>query len=101
MLADAAHGAEHNHRLCREGREVRATVIPLNRRSHGREWPRPEYRRQMVKRFRNKRRGARHRRVYGQRRQVQSAFSRHKRLLGRRCGRGRTAPRSANSPSAC
>ena len=74
VLADAAHDAEHNHRLCREGREVRATVIPLNRRSHGREWPRPEYRRQMKRRF--------HRRVYGQRWQVESAFSRHKRLLG-------------------
>jgi hypothetical protein len=28
------------------------------------------------------RRGARHRRIYGQRWQVESAFSRHKRLLG-------------------
>jgi Transposase DDE domain len=82
VLADAAHDAEHNHRLCREGWRIRSTVIPLNRRGHGRKWPKTRYRRQMVKRFRKKRRGARHRRVYGQRWQVESAISRHKRLLG-------------------
>jgi len=82
VLADAAHDAEHNHRLCREDWRIRATVIPLNRRSHGRKWPRTRYRRQMVKRFRKRRRGSRHRRVYGQRWQAESAFSRHKRLLG-------------------
>jgi hypothetical protein len=82
VLADAAHDAEHNHRLCREGWEIRSTVIPLNRRSHGRKRPKTKYRRQMVGRFRKRRRGARHRRVYGQRWQVESAFSRHKRLLG-------------------
>jgi len=36
----------------------------------------------MVKRFRKKPRGSRHRRVYGQRWQAGSAFSRHKRLPG-------------------
>jgi Transposase DDE domain len=82
VLADAAHDAEHNHRLCREDWEIRATVIPINRRAQGRKWPKTKYRRQMVKRFRKKRRGSRHRRVYGQRWQVESAFSRHKRLLG-------------------
>jgi hypothetical protein len=82
VLADAAHDAERNHRVCREGWGIRSTVIPLNRRAHGRKWPKTRYRRQMVKRFRRKRRGSRHRRVYGQRWQVESAFSRHKRLLG-------------------
>jgi hypothetical protein len=82
VLADAAPDAEDNHRLCREGWEIRSTVIPINRRAGGRKWPKSKYRRQMVKRFRRKRRGARHRRVYGQRWQVESAFSRHKRLLG-------------------
>jgi len=82
VLADAAHDAEHNHRLCREGWEIRAAVLPLNRRAQGRQWPQAKYRRQMVQRFRKKRRGSRHRRVYGQRWQVESAFSRHKRLPG-------------------
>jgi hypothetical protein len=74
VLADAAHDAEHNHRLCREDWRIRSTVIPLNRRGHGRKWPKTKYRRQMKRRF--------HCRKYGQRWQVESAFSRHKRLLG-------------------
>ena len=82
VLADAAHDAEHNHRLCREDWQIRSTVIPLNRRGHGRKWPKTKYRRQMIKRFRKKGRASRHRRVYGQRWQVESAFSRHKRLPG-------------------
>ena len=82
LLADAAFDAEHHHRLCREGLGIRSTVIPLDRRGRGRQWPKTKYRRQMVKRFRKRRRGARHHRVYGQRWQVESAFSRHKRLLG-------------------
>jgi transposase len=36
----------------------------------------------MVRRFRKKPRGSRHRRVYGQRWQAESAISRHKRRLG-------------------
>jgi transposase len=40
----------------------------------------------MVKRFRQKPKGSRHKRVYGQRWQVESAFSRHKRLLGSALG---------------
>jgi hypothetical protein len=74
VLADAAHDAEHHHRRCREDWHIRATVIPINRRNQGRKWPQTKYRRQMKRRF--------HRRVYGQRWQVESAFSRHKRLLG-------------------
>lgn len=74
VLADAAHDAEHNHELCRDGYGIRSTVIPINRRGHGRKWPRSKYRRQMRRRF--------HRRKYGQRWQAESAFSRHKRLLG-------------------
>jgi transposase len=61
---------------------IRSTVIPLCRRNNGRKRPKTEYRRQMVKRFRKKPRGSRHKRVYGQRWQVESGFSRHKRLLG-------------------
>jgi transposase len=86
VLADAAFDSEEHHRYCREDLGVRSTVIPLNRRSRGRKWPKTRYRRQMVKRFRKKPRGSRHRRVYGQRWQAESAFSRHKRRLGSALG---------------
>jgi hypothetical protein len=61
---------------------VRSTVIPLNRRNQGRKWPKTRYRRRMVRRFRKRRRGGRYKRVYGQRWQIESSFSRNKRLLG-------------------
>lgn len=86
VLADAAFDAEEHHRFCREDLRVRSTVIPLNRRSQGRKWPKTTYRRQMVKRFRKKPEGSRHRRVYGQRWQAESAISRHKRRLGSALG---------------
>ena len=82
VLGDAAFDSEENHRYGREELGVRSTVIPLNRRNRGRKRPQTRYRRQMVKRFRKRRRGSRSKRVYGQRWQVESAFSRHKRLLG-------------------
>jgi hypothetical protein len=82
LLGDAAYDAEHNHALGRDRLGIRSTVFPLNRRNGGRKQPKTTYRRQMVKRFRKKRRRSRHRRVYGQRWQVESGFSRHKRLLG-------------------
>ena len=72
VLADAAFDSEESHRLCREGLGVRSTVIPLNRRGRGRRWPKTRYRRQTVKRFRKKPRGSRHKRVYGQRWQVET-----------------------------
>lgn len=74
VLGDAAFDSEDHHRLCRKDLGVRSTVIPINRRSQGRKWPKTKYRRQMKRRF--------HRQKYGQRWQVESAFSRHKRLLG-------------------
>ncbi len=82
LLADAAYDSEGNHAAAREFYQVRSTVIPLNRRGHGRKWPKTKYRRQMVRRFRKKPRGSRHKRVYGQRWQAESVFSRNKRLLG-------------------
>lgn len=82
VLADAAFDSEAHHAYAREDLGVRSSVIPLNRRGQGRKWPKTPYRRQMVKRFRKKPKGARHRRVYGQRWQAESAFSRHKRRLG-------------------
>ena len=74
LLGDRAYDAEHNHRLCREEVGIRSTVIPLNPRRQGRRWPQTRYRRQMKRRFFT--------RVYRQRWQVESLFSRHKRLLG-------------------
>jgi hypothetical protein len=81
LLADAAYDSEANHAACRRGLGVRSTLIALNWRG-SRKWPRTRYRRQMVKRFRKKPRGSRYRRVYGQRWQAESAFSRSKRRLG-------------------
>src|SRR5262249_11578328 len=82
LLGDGAFDAEHNHALARRRLGVRATLIPLNRRNSGRRWPKTKYRRQMVRRFRRKPRRSRYRRVYGQRWQIESGFSRTKRLLG-------------------
>jgi hypothetical protein len=82
LLGDGAFDAEHNHALARQRLGVRSTVFPLNRRNTGRKWPKTRYRRQMVRRFRREPRGSKHRRVYGQRWQIESGFSRQKRLLG-------------------
>jgi hypothetical protein len=82
LLADAGYDAEHLHALARDRLGVRATLIKPNPRSHGRKRPKTEYRRQMARRFRKKPRGSRYRRVYGQRWQAESGFSRLKRRLG-------------------
>jgi len=74
VLGDAAFDGEENHRLARQDLDIRSTVIPINRRNQGRKWPKTKYRRQMKKSF--------PKRKYGQRWQVESAFARHKRLLG-------------------
>ncbi len=74
VLGDSAFDSEANHRFCREELGIRSTIIPINRRSRGRKWPRSHYRRQMKRRF--------FKRKYGQRWQAESAFSRHKRRLG-------------------
>lgn len=81
LLGDAAYDAEDNHAIPRQKLGIRSTVIPLNWRG-SRKWPKTPYRRQMVKRFRKKPKGSRYQRVYGQRWQVESGFSRSKRLLG-------------------
>ena len=74
VLADRAFDGERNHVLCRRELGVRTTAIPLNKRNAGRKWPKTKYRRLMRRRF--------PKRVYRQRAQAESAFSRHKRLLG-------------------
>lgn len=86
VLADAAFDSEGHHRYGREDLGVRSTVIPINPRGQGRKWPKTTYRRQMVGRFRKRPKGSRYQRVYGQRWQAESAFSRHKRRLGSALG---------------
>ena len=85
VLADAAFDAEEHHRYARDGLGIRSSVIPINARGHGGE-PGGKYRGQMARRFAPKPEGSRHRRVFGQRWQVESAFSRHKRRLGSALG---------------
>lgn len=74
LLGDAAYDAEAHHRLCREELGMRSTVIPLNHRGAQPHAPPTRYRRQMYARF--------PKRLYGRRWQVESVFSRLKRLLG-------------------
>jgi hypothetical protein len=81
VLADAAFDSEAHHRFAREGLGIRSSVIPINPRGHAGE-PGGRYRAQMSHHFRPRKDGNRHTRVFGQRWQVESAFSRHKRRLG-------------------
>lgn len=74
VLGDAAYDAEHNHALCRDRLGIPDTVFRLNRRNTGRKWPRSPYRRAMRRTFPTA--------IYNRRWQVESALSRHKRLLG-------------------
>jgi transposase len=75
LLGDKGYDAEHNHALCREQLGIDITVIPAKRNcKRTREWPLTKYRREM--------RPKKNRSDYGQRWQIESAFSRHKRLLG-------------------
>ena len=73
LLADAGYDSEANHQLCREKLNIRSTVIAYNPRRTS-KLPTAKYRRQMATKFDTK--------TYGQRWQIESVFSRHKRLLG-------------------
>jgi transposase len=83
LLADAGYDGELNHRFCHEVLGMRSTVIALNRRNRGRKWPLTHYRRRM--------KHPPNREGYGQRWQIESSFSRNKRLLGS-CLRARRQP---------
>ena len=85
VFADAAFDSEAHHAYAREDLGIRSSVIPINPRGHAGE-PGGKYRRQMSRRFAPKPEGSRSRRVFGQRWQVESAFSRHKRRLGSALG---------------
>jgi hypothetical protein len=73
ILADPGFDAESNHRLARERLGIRSTLIPVNLRG-GQKPARGKYRQQMERHF--------PRRIYNHRWQIESNFSRHKRLLG-------------------
>ncbi len=73
-LADAGCGAEHDHRLRREGPDVRRAAIALNQRNAGDREPEAPYRRALRRTFPAG--------PYRQRWRVESAFGRHERRLG-------------------
>ena len=73
LLADAGYDSEANHVFCREKLNIRSTVIAYNPRRTD-KLPTSKYRREMATQFDSQ--------AYGQRWQVESVFSRHKRLLG-------------------
>jgi hypothetical protein len=105
-LADAAFDTGAHHAYARDEPGIRSGVTPINARGHDGE-PGGFYRSQMPRRFRPKPEGSRHRRVFGQRRQAESAFSRHKRRLGsavrpvrREQGAGVPTPRPDPQPHA-
>ena len=85
VFADAAFDSEDHHAYAREDLGIRSSVIPINPRGHAGE-PGGTYRRQMARRFAPRPEGSRSKRVFGQRWQVESAFSRHKRRLGSALG---------------
>jgi hypothetical protein len=72
ILADGGYDCESNHRIAHEFFGIEA-VIKLNLRGFDSQ-PRGNYRRQMKANFDKK--------VYNNRWQIESVFSRHKRLLG-------------------
>jgi hypothetical protein len=74
VLGDSGYDAEYNHKMAREGLGIRSSVIQLNPRNLGHNWPKARYRRQMKRRF--------HNRKYGNRWQSESVISRMKRRLG-------------------
>jgi transposase len=72
VLWDGGCDSEGFHQLVRE--ELKAhSVVPIKSGRKTRRWPPTKFRRQMRKRF--------FKRLYGQRWQIESAFSRHKRRL--------------------
>jgi len=73
VLADAGYDSEFNHEFCRDKLNIRSTIIAYNPRRTT-KLPSAKYRREMATEF--------ERLAYGQRWQVESVFSRHKRLLG-------------------
>jgi Transposase DDE domain len=92
VLADAAFDSEAHHAHARDELGIRSSVIPTNPRRHHAP-PGGKYRSQMPRHFAPRPAAGRPRRVFGQRWQAESAFSRHKRRLGRALAGKSTASR--------
>ena len=82
LLGDRAFDGENLHAHARDDLGIRPTVFPASRRGGGTGPVGGKCRNQTARRFRPKPEGSRHRRVYGQRWQAESAFGRHKRQPG-------------------
>jgi len=75
LLADAGYDSETNHQICRKELGITSTVIPVNDRNRKYTGTaKGRYRNQMKQRF--------PKRMFGNRWQVESVFSRFKRKLG-------------------
>lgn len=74
LLADAGYDSESNHCICRQELDIASTVIPVNDRNRKYNATKGKYRSQMSRRF--------PKRLFGNRWQVESVFSRFKRKLG-------------------
>lgn len=74
VLADAGFDSEKNHVICRCELGIRTTAIPVYQHFGNRCWPKTKFRRLMKTQFPKQ--------VYKNRCQVESVFSRFKRLLG-------------------
>lgn len=74
LLADAGYDCEANHQICRKELDITSTVIPVNDRNRKYNAIKGRYRSQMSRHF--------PKRVFGNRWQVESVFSRFKRKLG-------------------
>lgn len=74
LLGDAGYDSEDNHRICRKELDIPSTVIPVNIRNRKCDTIKGRYRNQMKKHF--------PKRIFGNRWQVESVFSRFKRKLG-------------------
>jgi len=74
LLGDAGYDSEDNQRICRKEFDIPSTVIPINNRNGKCDSITGHYRNQMKRRF--------PKRVFGNRWQIESVFSRFKRKLG-------------------
>jgi hypothetical protein len=74
VLADSGYDSESNHRFCRQQLGIPSTIIAVNPRGSHTGRPKGGYRLMMHANFPT--------RLYGQRWQIESLFSSHKRRLG-------------------
>jgi transposase len=76
VIADMGYDSEKNHEFARKRLGIKSTVIPARKHKSGRLIPKTKYRRQMRQKFQK--------RIYRARVQIESVFSRIKRVLDAR-----------------